>query len=59
MICPVCQSEMAQCAGSQLNPKDGVTVWCPSHKCSAQEVFGHGKDANMAYETVKEKYKKS
>lgn len=59
MNCPLCNSQLAQCQGSQLSPTDGVTVWCPSHECPAQEVFGHGKDAAAAFEVVKEKYKKT
>lgn len=55
-ICPVCQSEMSIFQGTKVNPRDGVTVYCPSPKCPAQEVFGHGKDEKSAYDIVMAKF---
>ncbi len=60
MNCPLCQAPLAQMPGTQSKPNDateGVTVWCSSHKCPAQEVFGHGANVKQAYQVVLEKYK--
>jgi hypothetical protein len=63
--CPICSVLMVAVDGNQIDPKDGITVFCNNEhgagegQCSAQEVFGHGKHEKDAYEIVKDKYKKS
>jgi transcription elongation factor Elf1 len=55
--CPICGEEMLEVRGSSMNREDGYTVYCGNLKCSAQEVMGHGRNVEAAYEIVKEKYK--
>lgn len=55
--CPLCNSEMVSFPGSVMR-KDGVTLWCESKNCSAAEVFGYGKNLEMAYKVITDKYKK-
>lgn len=57
--CPLCESELQLIAGDQINPKNGVTLYCCNENCPAQECCGHGKDEKAAYEIVISKYKKS
>ena len=56
--CPLCSAEMSVVNGTSMNAHDGVTVYCPSKKCPAQEVFGHGKDEKTAWESVLLKFVK-
>lgn len=56
--CPICKEHLAVQAGNQLSATDGVTVFCISLKCPAQEVFGHGPNEKAAFKIVQEKYKK-
>lgn len=56
MNCPLCESQLAVGKGTQLDPSDGITVWCPNHQCPAQEVSGHGSNEKAAFQIVKEKY---
>ncbi len=43
---------MASQKGSQLDPNDGVTVYCPHRNCEAQEISGHGTTEAAAYKIV-------
>jgi len=52
MNCPACKKPMTSSPGTQLNPKDGVTVWCPHRDCPAQEMSGHGTTEKAAYQVV-------
>ncbi len=52
MNCPVCKQPLASQKGTQLNPGDGITVYCPNRKCEAQEVSGHGSNETAAYKIV-------
>lgn len=54
--CPVCQGEMASVEGTVLNPKDGVTLYCPHLSCPAQEVAGHGNNEKDAWTVVQQKF---
>lgn len=57
--CPICDVLLCALDGTRLDSRDGVTVFCDSKACPAQEVVGHGSKEKDAYEIVKEKYKKS
>jgi hypothetical protein len=54
--CPVCKAEMREFPGDALNVRNGLTVYCASHTCPAQEVSGHGRTAKEAYEIVEDKF---
>ncbi len=55
--CPLCNSQLARFEGAPRNPNfGGVTLACPSLKCPAQEVFGHGRSEKSAYSTILSKY---
>ncbi len=59
--CPVCKVEMVGYVGNKMYPFDphyGYTWYCENNKCSAQEVFGHGKNEKEAYEIVLAKFVK-
>ncbi len=59
--CPLCTTEMVQTVGNQIHPNDpkfGFGLYCPALTCSAQEVFGHGRNVLEAFEIVLDKYKK-
>ena len=55
--CPVCKGLMNASRGTQSDATDGMTVFCPSRECPAQEVVGHAKDEKGAYEIVLLKFK--
>ena len=58
--CPLCQSVLREQVGNQMfpgDPKYGITLECGNLKCPAQEVFGHAKNANEAFEIIQQKYK--
>lgn len=58
--CPLCQAALAVMPGESLHPGDpkyGVSVWCPSSACPAQEVSGHGDNAKEAFEVITHKFK--
>jgi hypothetical protein len=44
--------------GHQLDPHDGVTVYCANPDCPAQEVFGHARNEKEAFEIIEDRYKK-
>ena len=47
--------------GNKMYPYDrnyGYTIACENKGCSAQEVFGHGKNETEAYEVVLAKFVK-
>jgi hypothetical protein len=61
--CPVCQGEMHESVNQHpshpsLPPEMalGITLWCPSRACPAQEVMGHGKNGKEAWEVIQQKY---
>jgi hypothetical protein len=56
-FCPICLSEMVV-GHSAKGPSDGVYIWCRNERCTAQEVFGHGKDEKDAWERVQLKFVK-
>lgn len=56
--CPVCQGEMKVIPGQQMNPRDGVTIYCPHRTCPAQEVSGHGPNEKGAWEVITQKFPK-
>ena len=55
--CPICQSFLVSLAGSVMR-KDGVTLWCESKDCTAQEVMGYERNEERAFEIITQKYKK-
>jgi hypothetical protein len=48
--------------GNQMNPTDGVTIYCPHRDCKnedgtpCQEVTGHGGNEKEAWYTIQCKY---
>lgn len=58
MTCPLCDAPLKTQAGSQINPDDGVTLYCGNKECPAQEVFGHGPNEASAYFVIQEKYQR-
>lgn len=56
--CSVCGGPLKACAGTQLNVKDGVTVYCPNTACGMAD-WGHGKNEKEALEVYKQKCDKS
>lgn len=57
--CPLCQSAMWKSYGTQVfpnNPDHGVSLSCRNWNCPAQEVAGHGKNEERAYEIVLAKF---
>ena len=58
-LCPVCRKSLAGQHGNQIHPNDpnfGVVVFCDNRECPAQEVSGHRKDLDDAFEVIKEKF---
>jgi hypothetical protein len=58
-ICPVCESELSEFLGHQMhpgNPAYGVTLYCPSRTCPAQEVSGHGDNVKGAWSVIQQKF---
>ena len=56
--CPVCGVSLVSQSGDQIDPKNGITVWCDNRNCSAQEVSGHGKNEKEAWITIMQKFKR-
>lgn len=57
--CPICGIEMDGMEGHKMYPNNkeyGYTLYCLNMGCSAEEVFGHGKNEKEAYEVVMAKY---
>jgi hypothetical protein len=54
--CPLCKIELKVIRGSQLNPNDGYTAYCPSRDCPAQEVAGHGNSVEKAFQVITDKF---
>jgi len=57
--CPLCKSELVQMFGESVHPNDpkyGVTLYCPSWKCPAQEVSGHGSNVKDAWGVIEAKF---
>lgn len=54
--CPVCSAQLHFVQGQELNPDDGVTVYCPSRTCPAQEVSGHAGNVNTAFKIIEQKF---
>lgn len=54
MNCPCCNEPLSSQRGTQLDQhlpeekRDGVTVYCASRKCPAQEISGHGNTVREA-----------
>lgn len=55
--CPACKKPLATAPGQVLDPKDGVSMWCPHLDCPAQEVAGHGANEEKAFEVVMAKFR--
>lgn len=58
--CPVCGVKMTEFAGDKMhtgNPLFGVTLSCEHRGCTDQEVQGHGKKVDDAWDVVVEKFK--
>lgn len=55
MKCPMCQEELEEVPGNQIN-KDGVTLRCNNVKCYPQVVEGWGWKAKDAYEVILHKF---
>lgn len=58
-FCPICSSILCVKLGTRINPRDGVTLYCPNSntpECIAQEVEGHGLNAEQAYRVIQTKY---
>ena len=54
--CPLCNFELKSFIGTVLN-NEGITLYCDSKTCPAQEVFGYGHNEASAFEIIKQKYK--
>ena len=54
--CPVCQQPLTSQRGSQIDPNDGVTVYCPHLTCPAQEVSGHGDSVQAGLKIIAQKF---
>ena len=57
--CPVCQGKLVEQSGNELHPGDdnyGITLYCSSKQCPAQEVSGHGKNLKDAWEVLQLKF---
>lgn len=57
--CPLCQAELSEYQGDQVHPNDpafGVTLDCSNKVCPAQEVMGHGKNAEGAFNVIMQKF---
>lgn len=60
--CPLCSTLLVETVGNQIHPNDpkfGVGLKCPALACPSEEVYGHGKNVEDAYEVVLDKYKKA
>lgn len=56
--CPLCSVTMKPIRGTQMDPRDGVTLWCDNKSCPSNEsVYGHGPNENSAYVTACQKFK--
>ena len=59
--CPLCDTQLVAQPGDTMHPNDpvfGLTLFCPSLKCPAQEVSGHtikGKEKD-AYNVILAKF---
>jgi len=48
---------MLSIEGTEQMPEiGGITLYCPSAQCPAQECFGHGRNEKGAYAIVLSKY---
>ncbi len=47
--CPICGNVVRSIPGTQLDPKDGITVYCANKSCSMAD-WGHGKNEKDAFE---------
>lgn len=57
--CPLCEKILEYIPGTQINPIDGITIYCPNMECTAYEnVFGHGRNEKEAFEIACHKYRK-
>lgn len=54
--CPVCRAQLHLQQGSQVDPNNGVTVYCPSQSCPAQEVSGHAGNVGAAFKVIEQKF---
>lgn len=57
--CPLCKHELTSAFGHKMypnDPKHGVTLFCPSRECPAQEVMGHGNNIKEAWEVVQARF---
>ena len=54
--CPVCGHALVSVNSNQLHYGEGVTAFCESKFCPAQEVSGHGSDAEQALAVIGQKF---
>ena len=60
--CPLCGAELVEMVGESVhpnNPKYGITLYCPSYACPAQEVSGHDDNAKKAFEVIEHRFGKA
>ena len=51
LLCPRCKKPLQYCEGDQVNPKNGITIWCED----CLDCGGHGKNEAAALEIFKQK----
>lgn len=62
-LCPLCKKPLTITPGSVIHKNDGVTLYCDTplgtgpDQCPAQEVMGHGRNEDNAYDVITQKYK--
>lgn len=54
--CPSCGGVLTEVPGTQMNPKDGITLYCPHRNCPPQDVMGHGDTAKEAFAVIQHKF---
>jgi len=52
--CPLCSGTIFSIPGNQVNPFDGVSVWCRNKVCTMAD-WGHGKNERDAFECFEQK----
>jgi len=52
--CPVCNSPMEWVEGHQVDPTNGITVYCKNKDCRMQD-WAHGKNEREAYDIFVQK----
>lgn len=55
-LCPICSEKMIAVRGNMTDSSNGWTVYCGNRNCTAQEVSGHGRNVELAFQVVREKF---